>query len=93
MIHSFNIVSNVNGNTTVKFTQDTKLRNIIFQKNSVAAKEFWLVFDYIAKNNPNYDSNQQIEATVIYMKKKYIFKANVNNVSIFRPVAKSLILN
>lgn len=94
MFHTFNIIENKNGNTTVTFHEDNKLRNIIFQKGTEAQLHFAKVLAHFNETLPQTTHVDQILITSIkYMRKRYLFKANANNPSIFRPISKSLILN
>lgn len=79
MIHSFSVTERKNYNKVVEFFQDNKLRRIIFTKDSEA---------YVDFNRLSFNKENTPKDIVIRMKKKYFFKANANNKSIFRPVIK-----
>lgn len=81
MIHSFNQVNHANGNVTVEFFDDNKRRQIIFQKGTIALEDYTMC------------GIADIYQAIISLREKYLFKANANNPSIFRPIEKSLILN
>jgi hypothetical protein len=81
MIHSFSEVMLVNGNMNVCFQEDNKMRRIILSKGSQALEDYQSIEDATIKGN------------IMAMKKKYYFKANANNKSIFRPIDKSLMID
>lgn len=83
MIHSFKTICNANGNITVEFFEDNKRRQIIFTKGTDALIMLKLRL---------MDTNQNAEQAIKMLKANYLFKANANNPSIFRPIAKSLIM-
>lgn len=94
MIHSFKIVEHVNKNITVQFYQDNKLRKIIFTNGTKALEHFIGIQRYYVNTASGIATNDEIiQGTIENMRKRYIFKANANNPSIFRPIAKSLILS
>lgn len=83
MIHSFKTNCNANGNINVEFYEDNKRRQIIFTKGTDALITLKLRL---------MDTDQDAQQAIKLMKSTYLFKANANNPSIFRPIAKSLIL-
>ena len=89
MIHSFDCINNKNGNITVSFTENNKLRKIIFTKGTAALS---MLEDYLWDDASNNSSDNIIHSAIMFMKKVYYFKANKNNSSIFRPMDKALIL-
>jgi hypothetical protein len=89
MVHAFDCINNKNGNITVTFREDNKLRQIILTKRSAALSMFE---DYMLNDLSDKPSEVLIKEAIIFVKKIYYFKANENNKSIFRPIAKSLIL-
>lgn len=76
MVHSFTETKNANGNTTVEFMENGKRRAIIFQKGTAALKDF------------NSLEFHDLKDSISKLKAKYVFKANENNRSIFRPIQK-----
>lgn len=83
MVHSFNLVRNANGNVTIKFKENDKSRKIIFSKNTKALEELQEKLE--PWGNRDVDSSQ-LKLYIQHLKFHYTFKANPNNVSIFRPM-------
>lgn len=76
MVHSFNEVARNNGNLTVEFFDDTKRRQIIFTKNTMALQMYELC------------EATSIVDKIHNLRKHFRFMANENNPSIFRPILK-----
>lgn len=85
MIHSFEQINNVNGNVTVIFFEDNKKRQIIMTKGTEALR----AYQDITIGDIDPGDYPDIKGAINKMKSNYIFKANPNNPSIFRPIVKT----
>lgn len=96
MYHTFTIVQNANGNITIKFFDDSKTRQIIFQKGTDAQTHFIQIANKfmstenmnMAMDKPSPFTDDQLIKVINYMRKQYRFTVNPNNASIFRPIVK-----
>lgn len=81
-----------NGNYTLSFKENGKTRRIIFTKSTEAHIHWRTVAENISPQG-FVTIDDYYKARVGAMRVKgYIFKANANNPSIFRPIAKSLLM-
>lgn len=81
MVHSFEYTERAKS-LTLKFMQDGKRRSIIIAENTNAYIHFQITMVDV---NPTSDKDW-MEVVQRMRKRGYAFKANPNNVSIFRPV-------
>ena len=100
MVHDFKCIERSNGNLSVDFIEDGKRRTIIFSKNSTAKRMFKFILKAQKEiiflstiegkeelHDLSYD--YQIKEVIHKMRKYYVFKQNLNNVSVFYPVRTS----
>ncbi len=88
MVHSFDLVRNGCGSTTIKFLEDSKVRQIIFAKNTKALELFNELLETIERCSYNTGDNLYKAVINELRIEGYTFIKNENNRSIFRPIKK-----